>query len=289
MALSVPAPYLRPATLGEALDALGDGGEPRLVVCGGTDVYPAHATRPIDRPVLDISRVEGLRGIRRLPDGGWRLGATSTWTDVAEGTGLPPAFDGLRAAARQVGGRQIQNTGTVAGNVVNASPAADGTPNLLALDASVEVASAARGARLVPLAAFVTGYRETALAADELVTAVVVPAIDATAASTFTKLGARAYLVISIVSVAAVAVVRDGLVAEARVVVGACSPVPVRLRGLETALRGVRAVDAPDVVDAAHLDGLTPIDDVRGPAAYRQEAALTLVRRAVAAVTAVTA
>ena len=122
MALSVPAPYVRPATLGEALDALADGGDRRLVVCGGTDVYPAHATRPIDRPVLDISRVDGLRGIRPLADGGWRVGATTTWTDVAEATLLPPAFDGLRAAARQVGGRQIQNTATVAGNLVNASP-----------------------------------------------------------------------------------------------------------------------------------------------------------------------
>ena len=286
MALSVPAPYVRPATLGEALDALADGGDRRLVVCGGTDVYPAHATRPIDRPVLDISRVDGLRRIRRLADGGWRLGATTTWTDVAQATLLPPAFDGLRAAARQVGGRQIQNAGTVAGNVVNASPAADGTPNLLALDASVEVASAARGARIVPMAAFVTGNRETLLAADELVTGVLVPAVDGGARSTFTKLGSRAYLVISIVSVAAVAVVLDGMVADARVVVGACSPVPMRLPALEAALRGVRAAEAADVVDAGHLEGLTPIDDVRGPAAYRKDAALTLVRRAVATVTA---
>ena len=289
MALSVPAPYVRPATLAEALDALADGVEGRLVVCGGTDVYAAHATRPIDRPMLDISRIEGLRGITRRPDGGWRLGATTTWTDVAEAGELPRAFDGLRTAARQVGGRQIQNTGTVAGNIVNASPAADGTPNLLALEASVEVASAARGARVVPLSAFVTGYRATGLAADELVPAVVVPAIDGAAASVFTKLGSRAYLVISIVSVAAVAVVRDGLVADARVVVGACSPVPARLPALEAALRGVRASEAADVVHAAHLEGLTPIDDVRGPAEYRQDTALTLVRRAVTAVTAVTA
>ena len=285
MALRVPAPYVRPATLGEALDALADGGDPRLVVCGGTDVYPAHATRPIDRPVLDISRVDGLRGIGPLADGGWRLGATTTWTDVAEAALLPPAFDGLRAAARQVGGRQIQNAGTVAGNVVNASPAADGTPNLLALDASVEIMSA-RGSRVVPLFAFVAGNRETLLAADELVTGVLVPAVDGGARSTFAKLGSRAYLVISIVSVAAVAVVLDGLVADARVVVGACSPVPMRLPALEAALRGVRAAEAADVVDPGHLEGLTPIDDVRGPAAYRQEAALTLVRRAVTAVTA---
>jgi CO/xanthine dehydrogenase FAD-binding subunit len=286
VALSVPAPYLRPATLAEALDALADGGETRLVVCGGTDVYPAHATRPIERLVLDISRVDGLRGITVLPDGGWRVGATTTWTDVAEATLLPPAFDGLRAAARHVGGRQIQNTGTVAGNVVNASPAADGTPNLLALDADVEVTSAARGSRIVPLAAFVTGYRSTVLQPDELVTAVIVPAIDGGARSTFAKLGSRAYLVISIVSVAAVAVVRDGVVADARVVVGACSPVPVRLASLEAALRGVHADEAASSVTPAHLDGLSPIDDVRGPAAYRQDVALTLVRRAVAAVTA---
>jgi len=285
VALSVPAPYVRPATLAAALDALADGGEPRLVVCGGTDVYPAHATRPIDRAVLDISRVDELRGITVLPDGGWRLGATTTWTDVAEATLLPPAFDGLRAAARQVGGRQIQNTGTVAGNLVNASPAADGTPNLLALDANAEVTSAARGSRIVPLAAFVTGYRSTVLQPDELVTAVIVPAIGADARSTFAKLGSRAYLVISIVSVAAVAVVRDGVVADARVVVGACSPVPVRLASLEAALRGLHAREAASLVTAAHLDGLSPIDDVRGPAAYRQDAALTLVRRAVAGVT----
>ena len=228
MALSVPAPYVRPATIAEALDALAGGGEPRLVVCGGTDVYPAHATRPIDRAMLDISRVDGLRGIERLPDGGWRFGATTTWTDVAEADELPRAFDGLRAAACQVGGRQIQNTGTVAGNVVNASPAADGTPNLLALDATVEVSSAARGTRALPLRAFVTGYRSTLLGSDELVTAVVVPAIDEGARSTFTKLGSRAYLVISIVSVAAVAIVGGGILADPPVVLGASYPLPVR-------------------------------------------------------------
>src|SRR5215204_6013753 len=129
MAVGVPAPYLRPSTLPDALEALAEA--PRLVVAGGTDLYPAHVTRPVERPVLDVSRVDGLRGITPMAGGGWRFGATTTWTDVAEAAALPPAFDGLRRAARQVGGRQIQNMGTVAGNVVNASPAADGTPNLL--------------------------------------------------------------------------------------------------------------------------------------------------------------
>jgi CO/xanthine dehydrogenase FAD-binding subunit len=287
VAISVPA-YLRPATLEEALDALAGGGEPRLVVSGGTDVYASHADRPIERQVLDVSRIDGLRGIARDgDDGGWRIGATTTWTDVAEASFLPPAFDGLRAAARQVGGRQIQNAGTVAGNIVTASPAADGTPNLLALDAVAEVASAGTGRRRVPLREFVTGYRTTALAPDELVTAVLVPDPGAGARSAFRKLGSRAYLVISIVSVAVVVRAEHGIVRDARVAVGACSPVPVRLADLEAALHGrpadasLAAVARPD-----HLAPLSPIDDVRGPAAYRLDAALTLIRRALAEVVA---
>lgn len=283
----VPPPYVRAATLAEALAALADG--PRLVVAGATDVYPARATRPVDEPVLDISRIDGLRGIAALPGGGWRFGATTTWTDIATAGFLPPAFDGLRAAARQVGGKQIQNAGTVAGNLVNGSPAADGTPNLLALDAVVTCQSAARGVRRLPVADFATGYRSTALAPDELVTAVEVKAVPDGARSTFRKLGSRAYLVISIVSVAVVLVERDGVVADARVAVGACSPVPVRLRGLEAALVGRpcgpgHAEALAGMVDRAHLAGLSPIDDVRAPAAYRLDAALTLVRRAVAEV-----
>lgn len=284
MAIGVPAPYLRPSRLADALDARGDAS--RLVVAGGTDVYPAHATRPVERPVLDLSRVEGLRGISSEPDGGWRIGATTRWTDIAEAGTLPPAFDGLRAAARQVGGRQIQNMGTVAGNVVNASPAADGTPNLLALDALVECASAARGVRLVPLASFVTGYRATALEPDELVTAILVPPTPDGARSTFLKLGSRAYLVISVVSVAVVAVVRDRRVSDARIVVGACSPVPVRLHALEAAVRGAAAGAAlVDLVSDASVATLAPIDDVRAPAAYRLDAARTLVARALAEAT----
>ena len=128
MAVGVPGvpgplpPYLRPDRLEDALRLLAQ--EPRLVLAGGTDVYPAFASRPIDRPVLDITALPGLRGVTDDGDA-WRIPALTTWTDVAEAD-LPPAFDGLRAAARTIGGRQIQNAGTVCGNVVNASPASDG-------------------------------------------------------------------------------------------------------------------------------------------------------------------
>lgn len=285
---AIPSPsYLRPATLDEALAALAlDVAEPRLVLAGGTDVYPAHATRPIARPVLDITEIPGLRGLQEAGDA-WRIPALTTWTDIAEHPGLPAELHGLRAAARTIGGRQIQNAGTVCGNVVNASPAADGMPNLLTLDAAVELASA-RGTRVLPVADFVLGNRVTALRADELVTGLRIPKLTTgsdgrggSVRATFLKLGSRAYLVISIVAVAVVLAIRDGVVADARIAVGACSPVARRLPDLEAALRG-RPVDGglADVVTPGHLTPLSPIDDVRGTAAYRRDAALTLVRRA---------
>ena len=186
------ADYLRPATLDEALAALA---HPWTVLAGGTDFYPARVGRAIDENVLDITGIADLRGISAGP-AGWRLGATTTWAELIE-TPLPPLFDGLKQAAREVGGRQIQNAGTVAGNLCNASPAADGVPPLLALDAEVELAGRA-GMRRLPLSAFITGNRRTELAPGELLVAIHIPKPAHDARSAFLKLGARRYLVISI-------------------------------------------------------------------------------------------
>src|SRR5436305_15027048 len=149
--------YFRPTSLDEALQALA---RPWTVLAGGTDFYPARVGRTIDENVLDITAIAALRGIAAGPDG-WRLGATTTWSQLLESE-LPPLFDGLKQAAREVGGRQIQNTGTLAGNLCNASPAADGVPPLLALDAEVELAGRS-GTRRLPLCAFITGHRRTLL------------------------------------------------------------------------------------------------------------------------------
>lgn len=285
--------YLRPTALADALGALTDTKVTRsspetgrlTVLAGGTDFYPAQTARAAwlqasPRDVLDISGIGELCGIRE-DDSGFVFGALTTWTEIGEAR-LPPAFDGLKHAARAVGGRQVQNRGTIAGNLCNASPAADGVPPLLALDAVVRIAGT-RGVRSVPLSAFITGNRQTVLAADELVTAVHVPRPDPDARSAFLKLGARAYLVISIVSAATVVGVgEDGRIARAAVAVGACSAVPQRLPQLEHELVGVAAVDAVHVVAAGHLSGLQPIDDVRGSSGYRRSAALVVVRRALA-------
>jgi CO/xanthine dehydrogenase FAD-binding subunit len=267
--------YLRPTDLGEAVRALASGR--RRIVAGGTDVFPALGDRPLAEPVLDITGLDSLRGVAETADH-WRIGALVTWSELAT-TRLPPAFDGLRQAAGAVGGPQVQNVATVCGNVCNASPAADGVPNLLALGAEVELASAA-GERVLALDAFILGNRRTARRPDEMVTGLRIPRGAAAGRGAFLKLGAREHLVIAIVSVAAVVdAAADGTVRRACLAVGACSEVPRRLAALEAALAGARRRPLSALVAPEHLAPLDPIDDVRGSAAYRREVAATLVRR----------
>ncbi len=270
------AEFLVPAGLSQALEILAEGRH--TVLAGGTDFYPARVGRPLNEPVIDITGIDELRGITR--DGDLRrIGALTSWSEVIAAD-LPRSFDGLKMAAAQVGGVQIQNAGTIGGNLCNASPAADGVPPLLALDASVELASAA-GTRVVPLEEFLVGYRETALRPGELVAAVLVPSALEGATSDFLKLGARKYLVISIVMVAVViALDNEGRVEQARVAVGACSPVAQRARRLESELVGRRG-DLAALVSPEHLSMLSPIDDIRAGAADRLDAALQLVRRSI--------
>jgi CO/xanthine dehydrogenase FAD-binding subunit len=274
--------YLQPASLPEALTALAgvSADAPLTVLAGGTDFYPGRVGKPSDVPLLDITRVAGLSGIRQ-EQGAWRIGATTTWTQVVEAQ-LPAAFDGLRAAAREVGGVQIQNAGTVAGNLCNASPAADGVPPLLALGAEVELTSSTATRRL-PVDQFVLGNRKTARAPQELVTAIIAPAWPANARSSFLKLGTRKYLVISIAMVAAVVALDEaGRIARCGIAVGACSAAAKRLGALERKLTGMLLADAVQAVSAEDMSELTPINDMRGSAAYRIEVAVTLVRQALA-------
>lgn len=264
--------YLQPRGLDEALRLLAQG--PLTVAAGCTDLFPATERQRLAGDVLDISGVSALRGISR-DDSGWRIGAATRWSDVIAAD-LPPGFEMLKAAAREVGSVQIQNAGTVGGNLCNASPAADGVPPLLALDASVELVSAA-GARVLPLQAFLCGPRQTQRRPDELLSAVLVP--EAAGISAFRKLGARRYLVISIVMVAARLVLQDGRIERAAIAVGSCSPVARRLGALEARLKGMTPDDL-NGLEPGFLDGqLDPIADVRGTADYRLGAAEHILRR----------
>jgi CO/xanthine dehydrogenase FAD-binding subunit len=284
------AHWQRPTELRQALAALAGGGW--QVLAGGTDFYGARVGRPLPPAVLDLTGIAALRGIsppRQSPaassaDGGqlWWIGATTTWSDIARAQ-LAPLFHGLVQAAREVGGVQVQNRGTVGGNLCNASPAADGAVMLMALQAEVELRAFDRVRRL-PLSRFLRGVRSTALAPGELLTAVHVPARSPRAWSRFLKLGHRRYLVISVVMVGVLLDFdRDDRVTACGIAVGACAPTALSLSGLEQALLGqprARLADCAQVWLAADgLQALAPIDDVRGSGAYRREMAAVAIGR----------
>lgn len=278
------ASYIKPKTLDDALALLAKGNT--QILSGGTDFYPALGDRVVRETVVDISGLGELRGVSS-DAGHFRIGGLTTWSEIIRAP-LPRCFDALKGAAREVGSVQIQNRGTVAGNLCNASPAADGVPPLLALDAQVELASQA-GVRTTPLVDFIVGNRKTQRKPAEVLTAVLIPRGLEDAAAAFLKLGARRYLVISISMVAAV--LRVGRmdndpkagrqILQARVAVGSCSAVARRLPALERDLVGVSVADGLGrVVRPEHLAPLSPIDDVRATAEYRMDASLHLVQRA---------
>jgi CO/xanthine dehydrogenase FAD-binding subunit len=269
--------YARPSNLDDALGLLAESGA--LVIAGGTDVYPGAGERPLHADYVDVSNISALRGVS--VDGACvRIGAATTWSDIARAD-LPPAFDALKVAARDVGAVQIQNRGTIAGNLCNASPAADGAPPRLILDAEVELASRG-GTRRLALDVFINGARSTLLAPGEVMTAIITPLPPSTMRSAFFKLGGRRYLVISIVMVAVALAVVDGIVRDARIAIGACSAVAQRMREAERRLIGAPASSGLGrLIEAKDLVQLSPIDDIRASADYRRDAALTLLRRAI--------
>jgi len=273
--------YAQPTSVKEAVELLA--ADAWVMLAGGTDFYPGLGEAPVSGPVLDISRIDALRGISQDQDGaGWRIGALATWTELLRAGHLPASFDCLKQAAREVGSVQIQNRATIAGNICNASPAADGVPPLLVLDAEVELTSV-RTTRRMDLGEFLKGNRHTARQPDEIVTGIFIPDRATRGNSAFFKLGARRYLVISIAMIAArIEADGAGLVQDAAVSVGACSVVAQRLAGLESDLAGRKLTDIHLIPEAGHLDCLSPIDDVRAPARYRLEAALEGVRHVIA-------
>ena len=246
-------------------------------MAGGTDLYPALKDRPIEADILDISRIPDIRGIRKT-ETGWRIGACTTWSDIARAA-LPDCFGGLQMAAREIGSIQIQNVGTIGGNLCNASPAADSIPPLLTLDAVVDIATET-GIRTLELPEFLLGVRKTALKPNEFVSAIYIP--DQSGYSSFQKIGARKFLVISIAMVAVVLEMEsEQTIKSTRIAIGSCSPVAQRMKELELSLIGAelnrKALSAR--IKPKHFLVLSPIDDIRGDRDYRLDAVQELVIR----------
>lgn len=272
--LTSHAPVLNPANLAEAL-ALRAANPDAQPLAGGTDLMVViEAGGPAPKQVLNLWRLDGLRGIRETKDG-VRLGALATWTDIIQSAACTTHAPALVEAAQTVGARQIQNRGTIAGNIANASPAGDSLPVLLALDAEVEVASV-RGTRRIAMDDLYTGYRQLSMAADELITAVHLPLKHAGDRQHYRKVGTRMAQSISKVVLGARVRIEDGTVSVARIAFGSVAPVPLRAKAVEAALVG-KPVD-PAAADLVFSD-IKPIDDIRSTADYRNSVARRVLRR----------
>jgi xanthine dehydrogenase small subunit len=269
--------YLRPATLAEAVAARAEHPD-WMVLAGGTDlmVNATHRTPPPG--IVDLWALDDLRGIVRSADN-LRIGAGTPWLDVLHHALILKHVPILAAAAREIGALQIQARGTIGGNIATSSPVGDSLPVLLALDAELELVSP-RGHRFLPYRNFCTGYRTTALAADELIANISIPIPSPGTRLFWRKVGTRAAQSISKVMAAAAIHLDGGLITSARFGLGAVADRPIRATAAEAAATNRPPSPATaDAVAAALASSITPITDVRSSADYRHETAQSLLRR----------
>jgi CO/xanthine dehydrogenase FAD-binding subunit len=271
-------PIESPRSLFEAYERLAAG--PTRPIAGGTDVMVAITGElgAIPERMLDLSRLEELRGIS-LERGALLLGARTTYSELRRSTLVREHLPALVDAAATIGAAQIQNRGTIGGNIANASPAGDTLPVLLAADAVILVGGQ-RGEREVAAADFFVDYRKTAVAADELILQVRIP-VPAGRSLRFRKVGTRRAQAISKV-VLALAWRDLGSAGwnDVRIALGSVAATPVRARATEGILEGRRPT--PEIADQAAetLAGeLEPIDDVRSTAEYRRMVSARILHR----------
>lgn len=276
--------YTAPATLVEALRVKRDLGAKARVCAGGTDLLLELERKPEpELTLLDITRIPGLADIRE-DAGRFRLGPLVTHNQcVAHPRIRSDAFP-LARACWEVGAPALRNRATVAGNLVTASPANDTIVPLALLDTVVTAASLERGERELPLADFITGYRETALEPDELVTGISFRGLGREERGAFVKLGLRHAQAISVVSAAITLVVEEGRLADLRIGLGAVDATIIRASAAEERGRGRRLDDETiDAVSELAAQAASPQDDVRGGADYRRAMVAALARRALQA------
>jgi len=246
-------------------------------IAGGTDVMVQYAAGTLPaRKLVSIWNLPELRRIEVTAEE-IRIGAGCTYTDLRRHAIVGREFPLLQSAARWTGGVANQNRGTIGGNIVNASPAADSLPALLVYDAEVILVSV-RGERRLPYAGFHTGYKKTLLATDELLQAVCLPRRFAGYFSRARKVGARNAQAISKVCIAALGRLGDGVVEDVRIALGSVAPVPLRLTETEQTVRG-KSIDSELLLLARKAVGaaIRPIDDIRSTARYRAAVAGNLV------------
>jgi carbon-monoxide dehydrogenase medium subunit len=270
----------QPRSIAEALSLLREHGAAARIVSGGTDVL-VELQRGV-KPTATLIDVTGLRELRYVRDGGHAIavGGTATHNDVLASDACSTRALPLVQACMEVGAPQIRTRATIAGNIVTASPANDTIVALAAMGGELELASEG-SRRSVAIEKFFTGFRSTLMQPDELLTEIRVRPLAESERGVFLKLGLRRAQAISVISVAAVVDVREGVVFSARIALGCLAAVIVRASKAEAALQG-RMLDADSIAAAASavLQDISPIDDVRGSAQYRRKAVAALLERA---------
>ncbi len=265
--------YLNVTSVDEALHALAEKGERARIVAGATDLILEleRGVRKGIETLIDVTRIPGLDQISIDEDEVIHLGPMVTHNHCVESRLIRARAYPLARAAWEVGAPQIRNRGTIAGNLITASPANDTITPLMALNASVTLQSR-RGLRTVPLKDFYKGVRKTVMEADEMMVDISFPAMNPTARGTFIKLALRRVQAISIVDVAVILDVEAGTITAASITLGAVAPVITHAPDAENYLIGKPLTD--EVFEQAArlaMDSSTPIDDIRGSAAYRRE------------------
>jgi xanthine dehydrogenase small subunit len=266
---NTPTAY-SPETLANAYAILAEFGSRVRVIAGGTDLMVLMNAHQLDASLfLDIWRVNELRGIG---DEGahLRIGALTTYTELIRSPLIQRHAPALVAASLTIGAVQIQNRGTLGGNIVNASPAGDSLPVLAAYDAELEIGSA-RGLRQVAFNTFYTGYRRTVLAADELLVAVRLPKLKVGERDFFCKVGTRRAQAISKVVMAARATASERVIESASIAVGSVAPTVIRASQTEALLAG-QAITSDLIKHAQDMIAreVSPISDLRSTEHYRR-------------------
>ena len=266
-----------PASLADALALLKNEPGVWKPFAGGTDLMVLlEAGKLVHRNYINIFGLRELRGIEAT-DTHITLGALTTYTDVQQNPILRREFPMLCQAASETGGLAIQNRGTLGGNIINASPAADSPPALLAYDAEIELVSA-RGSRWLPYQGFHTGYKEMHIQPDELLARLRMPRTTEELTHYYRKVGTRKAQAISKVCFAAVGRKDNEQIADTRIAVGSVAPIIVRCVQTENTLRG-RNIDDETIKTACDSleREIAPIDDIRSTAKYRLQVAKNLL------------
>ena len=269
--------FLKVNSTEELLAHLGEPGA--AILCGGTDLLVKMRSGLLSPTLLlDISELEPLRAIRKA-EGRIDIGAAVTESELLTSTVIREHLPLLSIVLSKLGAVQIRNRGTLGGNLVNASPAADSAIPLLLYDAEV-VLESSKGKRRLPVEAFFLGPGKTALATGEFVRALSIPIPEVRFTPFFHKVGRRRSLTIAIASLGALLRVRAGAVEEIRLAAGSVAPTPLRLRKVEACLNGERLTESL-IAQARDLAArsVSPIDDVRASASYRREVVADLLER----------